>query len=164
MNEQIKNVISSFVMPAGDIEAAPFGNGHINDTLCVTVHAAQGEQQFVLQHVNQYVFKKPIEVIENIEKVTAYLSSVIRAEGGDPVRGTLTLVLLNAKARQAERRVDLSAFSRLGGSASVVRTSGSMESGEHWAQLDALPVTSSGLRVSLPPNSITTLIIEGVSL
>jgi len=92
MNEQIKNVISSFVMPAGDIEAAPFGNGHINDTLCVTVHAAQGEQQFVLQHVNQYVFKKPIEVIENIEKVTAYLSSVIRAEGGDPVRGTLTLV------------------------------------------------------------------------
>jgi len=90
--------------------------------------------------------------------------------GGDalaayhPQRGTLTLVLLNAKARQAERRVDLSAFSRLGGSASVVRTSGSMESGEHWAQLDALPVTSSGLRVSLPPNSITTLIIEGVSL
>lgn len=92
MNEQIKKVISSFVLPEGHIEAAPFGNGHINDTLRVTVHAAQGDKQFVLQHVNQYVFKKPIEVIENIEKVTAYLSSVIRAEGGDPVRGTLTFV------------------------------------------------------------------------
>ena len=92
MNEQIQKVIRSFVLPQGEIEAAPFGNGHINDTLCVTVHADKGDQQFVLQHVNQYVFKKPVEVIENIEKVTAYLSSVIRAEGGDPVRGTLTLV------------------------------------------------------------------------
>jgi len=92
MNEQIRNVIGRFVLPAGEFEAAPFGNGHINDTLCVTVHAAQGDRRFVLQHVNQYVFKKPVEVIENIEKVTAYLSSVIRAEGGDPVRGTLTLV------------------------------------------------------------------------
>ena len=46
----------------------------------------------MLQHVNQYVFKKPTEVIENIEKVTAYLSSVVRAEGGDPARGTLTLI------------------------------------------------------------------------
>jgi len=92
MNEQIRKVISSFVLPRGDFEAAPFGNGHINDTLCVTVHTAQGDRQFVLQHVNQYVFRKPIEVIENIEKVTAYLSSIIRAEGGDPERGTLTLV------------------------------------------------------------------------
>ena len=92
MNEQIMEVINRFVLPKGSVEAAPFGNGHINDTLRVTVHTQRGDKRFVLQHVNQYVFKKPVEVIENIEKVTAYLSSVIRAEGGDPVRGTLTLI------------------------------------------------------------------------
>ncbi len=92
MNEQIQAVLDRFVLPKGEMEAEPFGNGHINDTLRVTVQAKGGEKQYVLQHVNQYVFKKPIEVIENIEKVTAYLASVVRAEGGDPERGTLTLV------------------------------------------------------------------------
>jgi len=92
MNEQIQAILDRFVLPKGEMEAEPFGNGHINDTLHVTVHAACGEKQYVLQHVNQYVFKKPVEVIENIEKVTTYLASVVRAEGGNPERSTLTLV------------------------------------------------------------------------
>lgn len=92
MNDQIRAILDRFVLPKGEIEAVPFGNGHINDTMRVTVHAPYGDRQFVLQHVNRYVFKRPVEVIENIEKVTAYLSSVVRAEGGDPARGTLTLI------------------------------------------------------------------------
>jgi len=92
MDKQIQAILDRFLLPKGETEAEPFGNGHINDTLRVTVQAAFGKRQFVLQHVNQYVFKKPVEVVENIAKVTAYLASVIRAEGGNPERGTLTLV------------------------------------------------------------------------
>ena len=92
MNEQIQTILDRFVLPQGEMEVEPFGNGHINDTMRVTVQAAFGERQYVLQHVNQYVFKKPVEVVENIAKVTAYLASVVRAQGGDPERGTLTLV------------------------------------------------------------------------
>ena len=92
MNEKIQKIIEQFMLPQGEIEAAPYGNGHINDTLCVIVHADGGDKRYILQRVNSYVFPKPIEVIENIEKVTAYLGAIIEAEGGDPLRETLTLV------------------------------------------------------------------------
>ena len=92
MNEKIQRIIGQFMLPQGEVEAAPYGNGHINDTLCVVVHADGGDRRYILQRVNSYVFPKPVEVIENIEKVTAYLGAIIEAEGGDPLRETLTLV------------------------------------------------------------------------
>lgn len=92
MDEKIRRIIAQFVLPEGEVEAAPYGNGHINDTLRVIVHADGGDRRYILQRVNSYVFPKPIEVIENIEKVTAYLRGIIEREGGDPLRETLTLV------------------------------------------------------------------------
>ena len=73
MDERIRKIIAQFALPGGEIEAAPYGNGHINDTLRVIVHADGGDRRYILQRVNSYVFPKPVEVIENIEKVTAYL-------------------------------------------------------------------------------------------
>ena len=92
MDERIRKIIAQFALPGGEIEAAPYGNGHINDTLRVIVHADGGDRRYILQRVNSYVFPKPVEVIENIEKVTAYLRKIIAQEGGDPLRETLTLV------------------------------------------------------------------------
>ena len=92
MNEKIAGIIDQFMLPEGNVEATPYGNGHINDTLCVIIHSAEGEKRYILQRVNSYVFPKPVEVIENIEKVTAYLGEIIAREGGDPLRETLTLV------------------------------------------------------------------------
>ena len=92
MNEKIEKIIQRFDLPQGSVEAAPYGNGHINDTLRVVVHTNEGDKRYILQRVNNYVFPKPVEVIENIEKVAAYLREMIAAEGGDPMRETLTLV------------------------------------------------------------------------
>ena len=92
MNERIAKIIECFVLPQGRVEAEPYGNGHINDTLRVIVHTEDGEKRYILQRVNSYVFPKPIQVIENIEKVTAYLRDIIAGEGGDAQRETLTLV------------------------------------------------------------------------
>ncbi len=92
MNEKIRAIIAQFNLPQGEIEAAPFGNGHINDTLRVTIHTETGRKRYILQKVNSYVFPQPVKVIENIEKVTAYLSDIVRENGGDPQRETLTLV------------------------------------------------------------------------
>lgn len=82
----------------------------------------------------------------------------------DPQAHTLSLVLLNTKNREQSVSIDLSAFSHIGPDAKVIRTSGSMADGEHWAQLAALPVASPSLSVSLAPNSITTLIIDDAHL
>ena len=92
MDSKKLDIARRFDIPEGEISAEPYGNGHINDTLCVTVTAAQGQRRFILQRVNRYVFQKPEEVIRNIEQVTEYLRGVIAAEGGDPQRETLTLV------------------------------------------------------------------------
>ena len=92
MNMEVMQIIKSFQIPEGEIEAGAYGNGHINDTLRVSVDTPEGKELFILQKVNSYVFPKPVEVIENIEKVTAYLRGIIREAGGDELRETLTLV------------------------------------------------------------------------
>ena len=92
MDKKIEKIIDCFVLPQGEVEAAPYGNGHINDTLRVIVHTSEGDKRYILQRVNSYVFPKAMEVIENIEKVTEYLREIIAKEGGDPLRETLTLV------------------------------------------------------------------------
>ena len=92
MDEKIRSIIAQFELPEGETDARPYGNGHINDTMCVRVQTAQGEQRFILQRVNSYVFPRPKEVIENIEQVTAYLRGIIERAGGDPRRETLTLI------------------------------------------------------------------------
>ena len=80
-------VASHFLLEKGDTHIAPYGNGHINDTFCVSVDTgADRPVRYILQKVNRYVFPEPEGVIENIERVTQYLRGVIKSEGGDPAR------------------------------------------------------------------------------
>src|SRR5699024_209932 len=72
----------------------PFGAGHINETYAVYMPSPEGEDvlAYVLQRVNSNVFKDPAGVMENIFGVTEYMRGVIRKEGGDPDRETLSYV------------------------------------------------------------------------
>ena len=64
----------------------PYGNGHINDTFVTD------SCDYLIQRINTKVFKKPEELMENIEKVTSFLKEKIVKDGGDPERETLTVV------------------------------------------------------------------------
>ena len=93
MYERAYEVASHFLLEKGETHITPYGNGHINDTFCVSVDTgAERPVRYILQKVNRYVFPEPEGVIENIERVTQYLRGVIKNEGGDPARETLTLV------------------------------------------------------------------------
>ena len=92
MESKTINMARRFALPQGEITAVPYGNGHINDTLCVCVKTPEGMRRYIMQRVNRYVFKQPEDVIANIARVTEYLRGIIVAEGGDPERETLTLV------------------------------------------------------------------------
>ena len=72
----------------------PFGEGHINETYAVYMQNEKGvdEPLYVLQRVNTHVFKNPAEVMENIFGVTEYLRGVIRQEGGNLDRETLSYI------------------------------------------------------------------------
>ncbi|MFR8032449.1 MAG: phosphotransferase [Lachnospiraceae bacterium] len=72
----------------------PFGEGHINETYAVymSVEGGKDEPFYILQRINANVFKNPGEVMENIFGVTEFLRDVIRREGGDPDRETLSFI------------------------------------------------------------------------
>lgn len=71
----------------------PFGAGHINETYAVYMPTDSGDElAYVLQRVNTYVFNDPAGVMDNIFGVTEYMRNVIREEGGDPDRETLSYI------------------------------------------------------------------------
>ncbi|MBQ2998820.1 MAG: aminoglycoside phosphotransferase family protein, partial [Clostridia bacterium] len=67
----------------------PCGNGNINSTFWVKT---EDGQEYLVQRVNTYVFKKPYELMENIQKVTHFLADKISEKGGDFERGTLNFI------------------------------------------------------------------------
>ena len=72
--EQISNAVKQFKL-CGEVRGfIPYGNGHINDTFKVVCNDENNNDvAYILQSVNSNVFKEPIKVMENIEKVTTYL-------------------------------------------------------------------------------------------
>ena len=72
------------------------------------------------------------------------------------------MVAVNDAGTRKTLQVDLSAFARSGNKVRVIRTSGSMENGEHWAELDSLQVTDGQFTADMSKNSITTWIVEDV--
>lgn len=69
-----------------------YGHGHINDTFYVRTMAEDGEHRYILQRMNQEVFKDPVSLMKNIVGVTSFLREQIIKEGGDPLRETLNVV------------------------------------------------------------------------
>ena len=90
---ELTKVISAFNLEGELQECIVFGNGHINDTFRLTFKTEQGTRRYILQKMSSFVFKKPVELMENISNVTAWLKKKIRENGGDTERETLNLVM-----------------------------------------------------------------------
>jgi Ser/Thr protein kinase RdoA (MazF antagonist) len=76
----------------GEVSAiAPHGNGHINDTYLVTCRAQGAPVRYILQHINRHVFRDPVAVMQNVERVTAHLAAQA-ADRSDGERRSLRLV------------------------------------------------------------------------
>lgn len=74
----------------GEIEhAEDYGNGHINKTYLVTTST---KKKYILQQINTNVFKKPKEVMENIESVTKFIREKCRKENLECSRAALEIV------------------------------------------------------------------------
>jgi len=74
-------------------EAAPYGSGHINDTYAVVFDQAGSLMRYIVQRINDNVFKDPAGLMGNVERVTAHIRRKLEAAGADQVsRRVLTLV------------------------------------------------------------------------
>lgn len=88
MELDFKRICEQFKIKGSFVSAEKYGEGHINDTFLVKTT----ETEYILQRVNNTVFKKPWEVMENISKVTGFMAKQIASCGGDTERETLTIV------------------------------------------------------------------------
>ncbi len=77
------------IMDAFDINfnISPYGDGHINETF-----VSDSTPRYILQKINTSIFTDPLKLMKNINAVTVYLRDIIKANGGDPGRETLTVV------------------------------------------------------------------------
>ena len=86
-------VAQQFQFTGDLIEAVPMTHGHINDTIVVTYRQNGNPVRYVLQRINHHVFKNPVAVMDNIERVTGHIRQKLVAAGiTDIDRRVLTLV------------------------------------------------------------------------
>lgn len=89
----LRHISSLFDMRADFVHAHPCGSGHINDTYCAWYDQAGLRVRFIHQRINHNVFKRPVELMENVERVTRHALDVLTASGNPEARRrTLTCI------------------------------------------------------------------------
>ncbi len=92
-NTAVFDLIKHFAIQGEPIENRVSTTGHINKTHVVKTVESDGiEHRYILQRINTDIFTRPVELMENVAKVTAYLRDIISEQGGDSDRETMTLV------------------------------------------------------------------------
>jgi hypothetical protein len=87
----IRAIASHFRILDEFLEAAPYGSGHINDTYCAVFNQGGARVRYIIQRINHDIFKRPVALMENIERVTSHLRGKVSGES-DASRRVLTLV------------------------------------------------------------------------
>lgn len=70
-----------------------YGSGHINSTFLVTTDT---EKRYILQKINDSIFKNPEGLMNNILAVTSHIQNKTAVLGGDVDRCTLTVIPTNS--------------------------------------------------------------------
>lgn len=89
----LSGVLEAYSFPETLVGAVRYGQGHINDTFCVLCQPQEGDcVRFILQGLSSAAFPHPEELMDNFIGITSYLREKVTANGGDPLRETLSLV------------------------------------------------------------------------
>jgi Phosphotransferase enzyme family len=83
--------VRAFAIDGEFAGAAPYGSGHINDSYCAIFERGGASTRYLLQRINHQIFKNPVALMENIERVTAHLATKV-ADDPDHDRRAMTLI------------------------------------------------------------------------
>ncbi|MFC1498303.1 phosphotransferase enzyme family protein [Verrucomicrobiota bacterium] len=93
MEHNLQKITERFQVSGNFMSAKPYGSGHIHDT-----YAAQFDQngtaiRYIIQRINQVVFKNTDALMENISRVTAHQLTKLKDNGhSDPHRQCLSMI------------------------------------------------------------------------
>lgn len=89
---EARHIISAFCVIGEPVTVMRYGNGHIHDTYVVTTLSEDTSKRYILQRINDYVFKDVDGLMENIENVTSHILKKVKEEGGNVDKMCLRLV------------------------------------------------------------------------
>lgn len=90
--EELRSILSQFIVYGDFLVAVPFGSGHINDTYQVTYDQGGIRLHYTLQRINSLVFKRPDLVMENVDRVTRHIREQIRKTNATTRKRTIVLL------------------------------------------------------------------------
>lgn len=123
---------------------------------------ADHDRQELILTMKYYVLGQFTRYIRPGSRLIEMKGPAVAALDGAGTR--LTVVAVNQEETEKTACLDVAAFGNVfpaGSPVRIIRTSGSIASGEHWAELPELALEEGGLTVSLAPHSVTTFLIEG---
>ena len=83
-SKKIASVLEKFGVKFDAFRVETFHSGNINSTHRVDIRYRGKSDSFVLQRINTYVFRNPIGIMENIDRVTGHIREKLVSEGIDP--------------------------------------------------------------------------------
>jgi hypothetical protein len=91
LKHDVRAVARQFQIHGEFLEAAPYGSGHINDTYSATFDQGGTRVRYIFQRINHNIFKTPVALMENVQRVTTHLAQRSVGES-DQTRRLLTLI------------------------------------------------------------------------
>jgi len=91
LNHDVGAVAGQFQIYGEFLGAEAYGSGHINDTYCAHFDQGGTPVRYILQRINHNVFKNPVALMENVQRVTAHLGQRFAGQS-DRSRRVLTLI------------------------------------------------------------------------
>ncbi|MEK9949665.1 MAG: hypothetical protein VW579_10915, partial [Verrucomicrobiales bacterium] len=90
---QLRDISTRFHIYGQILHAEPCKIGHINETYTATYEQGGNEVRYVHQKINGKVFPKPLEVMDNVDRVTRHIRQKLVAAGEtDITRKVLILI------------------------------------------------------------------------
>jgi hypothetical protein len=88
-----REAIGAFALYGDMTGVEPYGGGHINDTFVSMWDQGGTHVRYLHQRINEQVFTRPGEVMENIERVTKHIAQKLISQGELPwTRRTLAVI------------------------------------------------------------------------
>lgn len=92
MAYDFNKIINNFDLDGELISCERYGEGHINETYLAVMKNGDKTTDYILQKINNKIFKNVEGLMRNITLVTEYVRDKVKAAGGNPDRESLSLV------------------------------------------------------------------------